>query len=208
MWGFLFVILLTASSYYFLDTRIALFVYKILLSDARLNFLSADVPDILFLIVCFITLTALSVYFYLTHRGMYNVHARFFLLVACSNPVTYFLKTILKHAVGRIETRYWLLHPTAQEFQWFHGQRNFASFPSGHMAISAALMAALWEYYPRYRQAYIGFLVAAALALITTDYHFLSDIIAGAYLGAVVHMGTLNGLRVLAILPERNERFE
>ena len=65
------------------------------------------------------------------------------------------------------------------------------------MAVFTALVIALCRFYPRYRPAFIGFLSVLALALIATDYHFLSDIIGGAYLGWMVHFYTLQGLTVL-----------
>src|SRR5208283_1635710 len=117
-------------------------------------------------------------------------HTRFVLLVANSVPLTFILELIVKHVVGRINTRYWLLHPTAREFHWLQGSGNYAGFPSGHMAVFTALVIALWTYYPRYRFAYFIFLSVLALALLATNYHFLSDIIAGAYLGVVIHAGT------------------
>ena len=41
----------------------------------------------------------------------------------------------------------------------------------------------LWIYYPRFRPLYILFVSAVVLGLIGADYHFLSDIIAGGFVG-------------------------
>ena len=51
--------------------------------------------------------------------------------------------------------------------------------------VFTAFLAAVWLFYPRYRSLSVGFLLILALALVATDYHFLSDVIAGAYLGLV-----------------------
>jgi membrane-associated phospholipid phosphatase len=59
------------------------------------------------------------------------------------------------------------------------------SFPSGHMTVFAALGIAVLLYYPKYRKPVIIFLVLLGIALIGTDYHFLSDVIGGAYLGFI-----------------------
>jgi len=204
-----FVVLLSVCSYYYLDKQIALFVNNALLSDERLCFLSSDIPDVLFSAVCLITVAAWIAYFYLTKRGVYNIHTRFFFIVACTMPITYLLKFVLKHAVGRIDTRFWLIHPSLKEFHWLHGGGHFTSFPSGHMAVSAALAVALWDYYPQYRLAYIVFLIVEALALLMTDYHFLSDIMAGTYLGIVAYLGTLYVIKKSGKMRERNgKRFE
>jgi membrane-associated phospholipid phosphatase len=53
------------------------------------------------------------------------------------------------------------------------------------MTFFAAFSAAVWVFYPRYRTISIGLMLVLALALVITDYHFLSDVIAGAYLGWV-----------------------
>jgi hypothetical protein len=105
------------------------------MSHARLSVFSANIPNFLFSIVCLITIIAWTAYFYLTHKGIYNTHTRFFQLVAITIPLTYFLKSTLKHAIGRIDTRFWLRHPGFKEFHWFHGGGNYTSFPSGHMAV-------------------------------------------------------------------------
>ena len=188
---------LIICSYFFLDKEIALFVRKTLMSKARLDILSTSIPDILFPLVCAITGIAWTVYFHLKRKGVFNTHSRFFQLVAISVPFAFFLKSILKHQVGRINTRFWLLHPGFQEFHLFHGSRNYSGFPSGHMAVFTVLITALWRFYPRYRPTYVVFLSVLAAALIVTDYHFLSDVIAGAYLGLMVDFCTLRGLALM-----------
>jgi membrane-associated phospholipid phosphatase len=195
--GFLLVVLLVLCSYYFLDARIALFVKKVLMSNARLSLFSANIPDLLFPLVCLITGIAWAAYFYLVHKGIYNTDTRFFQLVATTIPLTFVLKFIMKYIVGRIDTRFWLLHPRYKEFRWLHGGGNYSSFPSGHMAVFTAFIIALTIFYPRYRSACFGFLSVLALALIVTDYHFLSDVIAGAYLGFIVNYFTQYGLTFL-----------
>jgi membrane-associated phospholipid phosphatase len=203
--SFLLAALLIIFSYLFLDARFSLFVRTTFKLNAHLHIFFANIPDVLLPVVCAITVLAWTAYFTLSHKGIYSNHTRFVLLVANSIPLTFILELILKHVVGRINTRYWLLHPTAREFHWFQGYGNYAGFPSGHMAVFTALVIALWTYYPRYRFAYFIFLSVLALALLATNYHFLSDIIAGAYLGMVVHAGTLRGLMVSEKSKEWNE---
>ncbi len=188
--SFLLVALFVLCSYNLLDAKIALFVQKAWLSSNRLALFSSDLPDLLFLFVCLITIIAWAAYFHLAHKGIYNTHTRFFQLIAITTPLTFFLKSILKYAFGRINTRYWLKYPGLMEFHWFNGSENFSGFPSGHMAVFTALAVALWRFYPRYRRGCAGFLAVLALALLVTDYHFVSDIIAGAYVGFMVHHAT------------------
>jgi len=196
--------LLVVCSYYFLDKSLAIYVKRVLFSNARLSFFSADIPDLLFPIVCAIAGIAWAAYYYHASKGIYNKHALFFLLIASAVPLAFFLKSILKLVVGRITTRFWLRHPGITEFHWFHGVGHYSGFPSGHMAVFSVLVIALWKFYPRYWPAYCGFLSLLALALIATDYHFLSDLIAGAYLGLLVYYFTLRSIRLLPNFPESN----
>jgi membrane-associated phospholipid phosphatase len=68
-------------------------------------------------------------------------------------------------------------------FHIMHGGGGYNSFPSGHMATTCAVLCVLWFWYPRLRWLFAigGFAVGAGL--VVTNYHFLSDVIAGAFLG-------------------------
>jgi membrane-associated phospholipid phosphatase len=162
-----------------------------------LGYLLCSYPRSFIPIVCIITGIAWIAYVYLAHKGIYNTHAQFFQLVAVTVPLTFFLESTLKYVVGRINTRFWLHHPSIKEFHWLQGVGHYSGFPSGHMAVFTVLVFALCRFYPRYRPAFFGFLSVLALALIATDYHFLSDIIGGAYLGWIVHFSTLQSLTLL-----------
>jgi membrane-associated phospholipid phosphatase len=197
IWIFLLAVLLIAGSFYFLDKDIALFVKATWLSPKRLSFSSANIPDVLTPLVCAVTAISWGAYFYLAHKRVHNTQTQFFLLVACAVPVAFILKSILKYVVGRINARFWVAHPGFKDFHWFHGSGCYTGFPSGHMAVFTVLALALWSFYPRYRFAYAGFLLMLATALIATDYHFLSDVIAGTFLGLAVHVSVLHGLAVV-----------
>jgi len=195
--SFLVVILIVISSYYYADARIALFVNKLWISDARLSIFSANIPDFLLPVVCIMTAIAWIAYFHLVRKGIFNTQTPFFQLIAITIPLTFLIKSVLKLVVGRINTRFWLNHPTGNEFHWLHGNGNYTSFPSGHMAVFTAFMIALWKFYPRHRTIYVLFNSALALALVMTNYHFVTDIIAGAYLGFVVHTTTHYTIQLL-----------
>jgi len=194
---FLLVTLLVICGYYYVDARIALFVNRLWISDARLAVFSANIPDFLLPLVCVITGFAWTAYFHLVRKGVFNTQTRFFQLVAITIPLTFSLKSMLKLLVGRINTRFWLRHPTYSEFHWFHGIGNYTSFPSGHMAVFTTFMVALWKFYPRHRTKYVLINSAVALALVLTNYHFVSDIVAGVYVGFIVHTVTLHGIQFL-----------
>ena len=71
----------------------------------------------------------------------------------------------------------------------FHGGQDWASFPSGHMAVVTAAATLLWIVLPDLRFAWAALIVVVAIGLIAGNYHFVSDVIAGLYLGAGVGLG-------------------
>jgi membrane-associated phospholipid phosphatase len=81
-------------------------------------------------------------------------------------------------------------------FTFLRGGEAYESFPSGHSASIAAVLAVVWTFYPRLRGLGALALLGIVAALTLGDFHFLSDCIAGALVGCV-----LGGLLVRAIEP-------
>lgn len=77
-------------------------------------------------------------------------------------------------------------------FHWFHAGEKFGSFPSGHADQAAAILSVLWVFYPRKRWAYVSLMLLLSFALIAGEWHFLSDIIAGGYVGTVAGVATMS----------------
>lgn len=98
-------------------------------------------------------------------------------------------KNQLKYIFGRtwpdtwIENNPSLLQDGAYGFHYFHGGEGYASFPSGHSALICAVISVLWTVYPKLRLIYLFVFLAVAIGLVGANYHFLSDIIAGAFVG-------------------------
>lgn len=88
----------------------------------------------------------------------------------------------------------------AYGFNLFHGGQGFASFPSGHTAATCALISVLWILYPRLRPHYALAVLAVAIGLISANYHFLSDVIAGGF------VGTSTGWMTIALWRARQTR--
>ena len=63
---------------------------------------------------------------------------------------------------------------------------DYHAFPSGHTAAVCAVAGVFWAAYPSFRPLCVGIVVAAAVPLILSDFHFVSDVIAGGLLGASV----------------------
>jgi membrane-associated phospholipid phosphatase len=143
-------------------------------------------PDLLFLLVCVITAASWIGRLYLSRKPIEGWNPSFLEFIGCAVPSAYILKTMLKELFGRPNIHLWLLHPDQFGFHWFHGGGDFSAFPSGHMAVFTVLMLGVGRYFPRLRPMCSGLLFVLALALIVTQYHFFSDIVAGLYLGLIV----------------------
>ncbi len=98
---------------------------------------------------------------------------------------------ILKYAFGRLWPETWLHPPNLSwigthsfGFLPFHGGTGYESFPSGHTARVSAPFVVLWQRIPRSRLLWALPTLIMATALIATNFHFVSDCLAGAYVGA------------------------
>jgi membrane-associated phospholipid phosphatase len=98
----------------------------------------------------------------------------------------------LKYAFGRTWPSTWiennpsLIQNGAFGFNPFHGGPAFGSFPSGHAAAICSVMTVLWWSYPSWRPIYVACVAAVAVGLIGANYHFLSDLFGGMFVGTSV----------------------
>jgi membrane-associated phospholipid phosphatase len=111
-------------------------------------------------------------------------------LCSISLIVTEAIKGQLKFAFGRLWPDTWVennpsfIDDGAYGFNFFHGGPGYASFPSGHTAVTCALISVLWIMFPKLRPVYTLAVLAVTVGLIGANYHFLSDVIAGGFVGA------------------------
>jgi membrane-associated phospholipid phosphatase len=115
------------------------------------------------------------------------------LLAACvALLVAEQLRETIKPAFGRYWPDTWvhdnpsLLRDGAYGFHPFHWGDAYASFPSGHTARAVAVAAVFWAAYPAWRWACALCALAVAAGLVGMNYHFVGDVVAGAYIGGVV----------------------
>jgi membrane-associated phospholipid phosphatase len=96
------------------------------------------------------------------------------------------LRAWLKFIFGRTWPAYGepsFIFEGAYGFHPFHGGPDFGSFPSGHAIAVYAVAAILWTYWPMHRALYAIGVAAISVVLLAGDFHFLSDVIAGAFIG-------------------------
>jgi membrane-associated phospholipid phosphatase len=125
--------------------------------------------------------------------------ARGWSAVACAIAVLVAVtcKDGLKEAFGRTWPETWIqnnpsfIRNGVYGFSPFHGGAGWASFPSGHTAAIGAVVGVLWWREPELRGLWALLMVLTGVGLIGGNFHFLSDVIAGGYLGFACGRATL-----------------
>lgn len=179
------VVLAAVISYWWLDRPIALFAQSWLPHHETFASVS-HMPD------PFIPLAAIA----LIGLALWNVSGRPLTKIqnataVCSLSVLIAdaTKNQLKYVFGRTWPETWFpdgpsfIRDGAYGFNPFHGGVGYGSFPSGHMAVACAILSVLWIYYPKLRAVCLLAALAVAGGLIAGNYHFLSDVIVGAFTG-------------------------
>ncbi|HTH98739.1 MAG TPA: phosphatase PAP2 family protein [Stellaceae bacterium] len=117
---------------------------------------------------------------------------RLLLAAAIATVVADVTKNELKLAFGRAWPETWyhdnpsLIVNGVYGFFPFHGDIGWGSFPSGHTTLIATPMAVLWFARPHLRWVSVLLTGLVIFGLIGLNYHFLSDCMAGLWLGTVV----------------------
>lgn len=94
------------------------------------------------------------------------------------------VELLLKRIAGRLGPLFWI-RDHAYGFHLFAGRSpRFQSFPSGEAALLMAVIGILWVIYPKARWLYVLAFMVESVALVTLEWHFLSDVIAGGLIGA------------------------
>jgi len=185
-WGIIPVALFSTLCVKYLDRPISLLVQQHLFSNTIWARHTSSLPDLLLITVLFTAAASYTLYRRRLSRGIVDLTTLTCKMLAFVAPASFVIKSALKIIFGRTNTREWLLAPDSYGFHWFQGGGAFSAFPSGHMAVFTALLAVVWRLHPRYRAGCCGILLLLSLALVATNYHFLSDVLAGAYLGVVI----------------------
>lgn len=171
-----------------LDTAVALYVQQHLYANRIWHRYTSLIPDALLLVVILITVVSFLLYRLRLSSGKLDRLALMYKMLACAAPVSFCSKSLFKYVFGRITTREWLRTPGEAGFHWFQGTESHVGFPSGHMLVITALAAVVCRLHPGWRSVSLPVLLLLAVALVATNYHFVSDVLAGAYLGLLVEV--------------------
>ena len=112
--------------------------------------------------------------------------------------VSYEIKDELKYFFGRTWPETWTnanpswIKDKVFGFNILHGGQGWGSFPSGHTTQIAALATVIWLRLPNSRWLSLLLTLAVAVGLWGSDYHFVSDILAGGLVGIGSAVGIVN----------------
>ena len=190
-WAIAFGLTIAAvfACYLFVDKPLALFIHARLLSFRPFFILVTFIPEP-FLVVAVLVVVVAGLR-RMMGRPLSRPHA-VALLWSIGLFVTVVLKNFLKFSFGRTWPETWInknpsfIRDGVYSFNPFHGGKGFTAFPSGHMAVICFAMVVLWICYPRLRAVYALLIAVVAIGLMGANYHFLSDVIAGGFLGVSI----------------------
>jgi len=174
-------------AYEAIDKPVALWAYANQLKQFHGFDLFVHVPEVIMGFL-FLMYPILAIRFCLTKPTYLD---RAILAAANSSAIGYFLVTPLKVIFGRYNPKAYmghfprLLNQHLYGFNFFHVGSAFASFPSGHTTVAVAALTTLAITYPLWR--WFAMLMSALImiGLVVTNYHFVGDVIGGAFLGGV-----------------------
>jgi membrane-associated phospholipid phosphatase len=116
---------------------------------------------------------------------------------AVSLLATIIIKDQLKFAFGRTWPDTWgsgivsFVRDNVYGFHFFQSGKSFESFPSGHAAAAAAVLSVVWILFPELRVICAIGVIAVDLGLVALNLHFLSDVVAGSFVGISTGLFTI-----------------
>jgi membrane-associated phospholipid phosphatase len=115
-------------------------------------------------------------------RGRISVFAETLAVACLVSMCTYVVNDhVLKVFFGVLNPAD-VVHGAGHSFNLWMGSES-SSFPSGHMVLAGAFAGFFMRLYKASIRLFSALLLIAASLLLVGDWHFLSDIIAGAFLG-------------------------
>ncbi|RMX21100.1 phosphatase PAP2 family protein [Legionella jordanis] len=185
--GFLVCSLLVMLSYSYFDQAIVHWINQLNIPLLKIPIVLIHFPDLLTVLSL---LFILYVLLFLNYKELNKTYLKLGLAISLSIYSSLLLSKISKLFFGRPGLHFWMeqqFAPGAYRFHWFEGYYvRFQSFPSGHTAVTFAVLSVLWFIYPKCRALALLVGVAIIFGLIASNNHFLADCLAGAYLGIVL----------------------
>jgi len=188
-------IILVSISYFYIDKTVAEFFYQNRSFSKSESWLGYLIKYSL-LIGYAPPFIALFLLFKNNFRKFQDINEKKFLVISLSATLAISIKDILKLVFGRYWPSHWVgnnplwLNSQQYGFNFFHSGASYNSFPSGHTTAIFAIMTVVWLAYPKWHWLCIVSCIGMMASLVFLDYHFVSDIIAGMFLGIIVGQNT------------------
>jgi len=130
-------------------------------------------------------LSVVAAFWFIRRNHMFFHAALYFCLSLALGGI---LSTALKFVLGRCRPCLFL-QSGSYGFMWLRTKAAETGLPSGHCVTVAAAATALWFIYPPLRPVYLLGVAAMMSARVLAEAHYLSDVVAGTYLG-IGNMGS------------------
>jgi membrane-associated phospholipid phosphatase len=127
-------------------------------------------------------LAAFGLFIYYKRFHVCPLYANQALFVFSSVAVSGVVALLIKLIFGRFRPTIFFTEGL-YGFNFFNPAEDMNSFPSGHAATALSLAFALSLFFPRYRFPLFCFGILVAISRTVTTAHFLSDTVAGAWVG-------------------------
>lgn len=176
----LYVVLIVCS-YFFVDKPVAIYFHEL---NLRTNLQALNVFTALGQVKFYFVLFVLAGLFfrYGIKKSVYEYRAWYlFACVLAANLVGLFLKVTLGRARPDL-----FFDSQLYGLYWFKFSSMYWSLPSGHALSVTAIAAGLGTLFPRYFYALLVVAILVFLSRVVLCHHYLSDVMAGAYLGLFV----------------------
>jgi membrane-associated phospholipid phosphatase len=176
---FAVTLLLIFLSYYFVDIPVAIFCRQI---DQNILQVFDWITELGISTWYLVASLFLFVIFRFYRKNRVNANRALFVFAAVA--LSGIAAIVVKLTVARYRPKLFF-EKGLYGFDFFNGGYEYNSFPSGHAATIFSLAAAMSLFWPKHRAYFFVVAFAVALSRIILTSHFVSDVIAGAFIGAL-----------------------
>jgi membrane-associated phospholipid phosphatase len=179
--------------YWFVDKPVVFFTHAHGFREYTILHWIQKIPNIIFPLV----ILAIIYLGYKFYKKSITYFDRF--ILRCI--ISLILITILKYPIKYFFARHWpstfcnnlsLLKDGVYGFSFFNIGKAYEAFPSGNTANIFTIATITWFYYPRWRWLGILVVILSVIGVVGLYYHFVSDVIGGAFLGITMAIVTLS----------------
>lgn len=173
------ILLLSTGSFFAADQPIALWIHDNLQTGPITNLFAAItvLGDSLWSLL-------LGLFLFIAGRGRNQrlaISGHFLMATVATSGI---VVDIIKFISGRSRPAL-LFSEHIATFSFFRTEHLWTSFPSGHSATAWSIAMFLALLFPKWRHLSILFGVLVAASRVVLNYHYLSDVIIGSYLGGI-----------------------